>query len=205
MSVYSTYIFPFVMDLAMRSDPFKSLRRELLKHTYGNVLEIGSGTGLNFPEYPLTIENLETVDPSAGMGFKAQKRAAKLTFPVEHHEISAENLPFDNDHFDFVISTWTMCSIPDLNSALSEIKRVLKPDGEFKFIEHGLSPNSSVQKWQHRLTPIQKCIAGGCHLNRDITAEIEDADLTIKDLQRFYIKNTPRFVGYIFQGTAVKL
>jgi ubiquinone/menaquinone biosynthesis C-methylase UbiE len=204
MSIYSKYVFPFMMDLAMRADPFRSLRFEIVRHIHGSILEIGSGTGLNFSEYPKSIDSLETVDPNLHSNRKAKKRADTLPFPVIQHQISAEILPFASDQFDFVISTWTLCSIPDLESTLLEVNRVLKSTGKFLFVEHGLSPDKPVQKWQHRLTPFQKCIADGCHLNRDIPAMIQDAGFEIKELKQFYLKNTPKVAGYFYQGSAIK-
>jgi len=201
---YGRYIFPFMMDLGMRGEPFSSLRRELLREIRGEVLEIGAGTGLNFKHYPAQVTRLTTVDPNPGMSTRAGSRARKAPFPVEHIPISAESLPLEDNRFDAVVTTWTLCSIPDADAALAEVFRVLRPGGLFYYIEHGLAPDEHVQKWQHRLTPVQKVIADGCHLNRPIGSLIHGAGFEMRSQKEFYLKHAPKSVGYFYMGQAAK-
>lgn len=191
----------------MRWEPFWSLRRALLRDLRGEILEIGAGTGLNFRHYPAAVTRLVTVDPNPGMSDKARRRAQRVPFPVEHIQVSAESLPLDSDQFDAVVATWTLCSIPDPETALREVRRVLRPGGTFHYIEHGLAPDAdaSVQKWQHRLTPVQKIIADGCHLNRNIEAIIRDSGFEIRTQRTFYLRGSPRTLGYFYEGIATKI
>ncbi len=202
MSFYGTRIFPLFMDLGMKSRTFSIYRRELLYGVSGTILEIGVGTGLNFRFYPQEITRIVTADPNPGMHKKAQKRATKHRLEVEHHQVSAETLPFADNTFDVVISTWTLCSIPDLPKALSEIRRVLKPGGNFRYVEHGLAPEAdvSVRMWQHRCTPVQRVIADGCHLNRSISHIVEEAGFTHSWQRSGYAQGTPKMAGYMYQG-----
>jgi ubiquinone/menaquinone biosynthesis C-methylase UbiE len=168
MGFYSRVILPLCLDWAMSDRVFTQYRKEVLSEVSGEVLEIGFGTGLNLPHYPSEIEKLVTVYPNPGMNRRAQKRIEASKITVDNRILSGENLPFADNSFDSVVSTWTLCSIPKVDRAIAEIYRVLKPTGKFLFIEHGLSNESQLQVWQNRLTPIQKVIADGCHLNRNI-------------------------------------
>jgi ubiquinone/menaquinone biosynthesis C-methylase UbiE len=148
MSFYGNYIFPFFMDLAMRGSLFREFRGEVLLGVRGETLEIGAGTGLNFEFYPPEVTRLVTVDPNEGMSAKAKKRGNNVAIDVEYVQLSAEKLPFPDESFDFVISTWTLCSIPQIETALAEVFRVLRKGGEFRYVEHGLAPEKHVRKWQ---------------------------------------------------------
>lgn len=188
----------------MRGQPFTEERLKLLRSAHGKVLEIGFGTGLNLPHYPRQVEELAVIDPNVGMSPKAFKRIGQSTFTVRHHSLEAESLPFSSDLFDFVISTWTLCSIADVERALFEVRRVLKPGGLFLFVEHGVSPDPFVRKWQHRLTPLQRVIGDGCHLNRDIPKLVRGSGLQLLDVAAFYKQNLPRIGAYFYRGCAVK-
>ncbi len=203
MNIYSQYIFPRLLDMTMASSTVSEYRRDLLQEVAGEVLEIGFGTGLNLAYYPENIEKLTTVDVNAGMTQLAQKRIAETAFPVDTNVLSGESLPFDSESFDSVVSTWTLCSIAKIDQALQEIYRVLKPQGKFFFIEHGLSDNPNVQKWQHRLTPIQKIVGDGCHLNRDIEAFIRQSFRAV-EVKNLRLENQPEIIGYLYQGVATK-
>jgi len=203
MNIYSQYIFPRLLDMTMASSTVSQYRRDLLQEVAGEVLEIGFGTGLNLAYYPENIEKLTTVDVNAGMTQLAQKRIAETAFPVDTNVLSGESLPFDSESFDSVVSTWTLCSIAKIDQALQEIYRVLKPQGKFFFIEHGLSDNPNVQKWQHRLTPIQKIVGDGCHLNRDIEAFIRQSFRAV-EVKNLRLENQPEIIGYLYQGVATK-
>jgi ubiquinone/menaquinone biosynthesis C-methylase UbiE len=204
MNFYSNVIFPRILDLSMSSSTLTPHRQEILAEVEGEVLEIGFGTGLNLPYYPPTVRKLVAVDPNPTMKRLAQKRIDASKIEVEFCQLSGESLPMENQRFDTVVSTWTLCSIPNLEQALSEIYRVLKPGGRFYFIEHGLSGDRAVQVWQHRLTPIQKRIGDGCHLNREMERAIAKANFRFERLERLYLENTPKILGYLYKGVATK-
>jgi ubiquinone/menaquinone biosynthesis C-methylase UbiE len=178
-------------------------RQEVLAQVSGETLEIGFGTGLNLPYYQKHIQKLTTVDANPGMNALALKRIQASDVTVEHHVLNGENLPFADQSFDSVVSTWTLCSIANVKQALQQIYRVLKPGGQFFFIEHGLSDNPKVEVWQNRLTPVQKVIADGCHLNRDIKGLIESQFSQVR-VEQFQEKNLPAIMGYLYKGVAVK-
>lgn len=203
MGLYSRYIFPRLMDHVMSGAEFQRLRAELLRGAHGHVLEIGLGTGLNLPHYPSTVSWLRAVDPAPLLPARLAERSAAASFPLEVSRISAERLPYDDRTFDCVVSTWTLCTIPDPVAALREIRRVLKPDGTFLFLEHGRSENRKIAAWQDRLNPIQNVVGCGCNLNRDIDRLISEAGLTITKLDRFTMDSVPRIGGTMYWGTAV--
>ncbi len=165
MGFYSRYIFPQLLDWAMADPVFGRLRRELLADVRGEVLEIGFGTGLNLAYYPESVTKITTVNPNRGMNRLAKRRIQSSSKIVDIKNISGEALPMPNQSFDSVVSTWTLCSIVNLDKALAEIYRVLRPGSGLFFLEHGLSNEPEVQVWQDRLTPIQKLLGDGCHLN----------------------------------------
>ncbi|NET31495.1 MAG: class I SAM-dependent methyltransferase [Cyanothece sp. SIO1E1] len=204
MGLYSQFIFPRLLDLAMAGSTFSRYRQEILADTGGDVLEIGFGTGLNLPYYPNRVRKLVVVDPNPGMNALAQKRIQATATTVESHVLNGEVLPMADNTFDSVVSTWTLCSIADVEQALREIHRVLKPEGQFFFIEHGLSNEPDVQVWQNRLTPLQKVIADGCHLNRNMQRLIENQFKLLK-LDQFYMEEIPKVGGYMYRGIAAKV
>lgn len=203
MSFYSRRVFPHLLDWMMSKPAFTHARQELLASVQGDVLEIGFGTGLNLAHYPATVKSLTTVDVNPGVHHLAEKRLATSRWPVKFELISGERLPMPDASYDAVVSTWTLCSIPDVDSALREIRRVLKPDGRFYFVEHGLSPVPSVAKWQHRLTPIQKIIGDGCHLDRDHLALIAKAGLRVIEKRQFNAEGLPAIGSFMTLGVAV--
>ena len=204
MNIYSHLIFPTLIDRVMSGENFANYRREVLADTSGNVLEIGFGTGLNLAYYPAErVQQIMTIDVNAGMSRLAQKRIAASEIPVIFQVLNGENLPMADGTFDTVVSTWTLCSIKNIDRAIAEIYRVLKPGGKFLFIEHGLSSEPKIQTWQHRLTPIQKIIGEGCHLDRDIKAAISQ-QFNHLDIKEFYTPNTPKIGGYFYQGIGIK-
>ncbi|MEC4890462.1 MAG: class I SAM-dependent methyltransferase [Nitrospira sp.] len=203
MGLYSRYIFPRLMDRLMSGTEFQQLRAALLQTAHGHVLEIGLGTGLNLPHYPGAVSSLRAVDPAPLLPDRLAERSAALPFPIEVARISAERLPYEDGMFDCVVSTWTLCTIPDPLAALREIRRVLKPDGTFFFLEHGQSDDRRIAVWQDRLNPIQKVLGCGCHLNRPIDRLITEAELTLTHLDRFTMESVPRIGGTMYRGTAV--
>ncbi len=187
----------------MSQPVFADYRRQLLAEVSGQVLEIGFGTGLNLSHYSENVAKLIAIDANKGMNRLAQKRIDAANIEVAFEILNGENLPMEDNSFDSVVCTWTLCSIRKVEKAIEEIYRVLKPGGKFFFIEHGLSEEDRVKIWQNRLTPIQKIIADGCHLNRNMEQLVGNkfSNLT---LSRFYAPNLPKFIGYMYQGIATK-
>ena len=168
VSFYSRVVFPRLCDFFLGSAAVVRDRRELLSQAAGKVLEIGFGTGLNLAHYPNHVRKITAVDPHLGMHRLAQKRIREASVEVDHHFLSSERLPFADGSFDCVVSTFTLCSIEDVYQALGEVQRVLAAGGRFLFLEHGLCPEPAVQKWQRRLNWLERMLADGCRLDRDM-------------------------------------
>ena len=169
----------------------------------GDVLEIGFGSGLNVPLYPAEVTKILAVDPATVGRDLAADRVAASPIAVEYVGLDGQSLPLDDESVDHVLSTWTLCTIPDVHRALTEVRRVLRPGGTLHFLEHGLSPDPKVAVWQHRLTPLERKIAGGCHFDRPIDDLVTAADLTITREDHFYMRG-PKTVGYMYEGVATK-
>jgi ubiquinone/menaquinone biosynthesis C-methylase UbiE len=204
MGLYATQIFPRLMDWVMARPAFSQLREALLQLASGEVLEIGFGTGLNLRHYPTTITRLSIVDPATLLPAKVARRMAAAPYPIQTTHVTAENLPFPDQQFETVVSTWTLCTIPDPVLALHEVGRVLKPGGRFLFLEHGRSDDQKVAAWQDRLNPLQNVIGCGCNLNRQIDQLITQSGLNITHLDRFSMQSVPRLVGEMYRGTATR-
>jgi SAM-dependent methyltransferase len=202
MGLYCRHIFPRLMDWIMDGEEFHRLRTALLRPVHGEVLELGLGTGLNLAHYPSTVSRLHAVDPVALLPGKVMERRAHCPFPVVVQEATAERLPHADRSFHCVVSTWTLCTIPDPVQALREVRRVLKPAGMFLFLEHGRSDDRAIAAWQDRLNPLQNRIGCGCNLNRPIDRLIAQAGLKITTLDRFRMENVPRFGGEMYRGSA---
>ena len=168
MSLYSRLVFPRLCDFLLDQPLVAQQRRELLAHASGGILEIGIGTGLNLPCYPKHVQKITAIDPNPGMHRRAQRRSEEAGVDVDNQVISGEQLPFEDAKFDCVVSTFTLCSIEDVATALSEVIRVLKPGGQLLTLEHGLSSEPTVQKWQRRLNGLEQLLADNCHLDRNI-------------------------------------
>jgi ubiquinone/menaquinone biosynthesis C-methylase UbiE len=190
------------MDWVMTGEEFRRLRSDLLAPVCGEVLELGFGTGLNLPHYSAAVTRLHAVDPARLLPERVAKRSAHLPFPVFLQPIAAESLPHHDQVFDYVISTWTLCTIPDPVRALHEVGRVLKPTGVFVFLEHGRSQDRTTAQWQDRLNPLQNLVGCGCNLNRTIDRLITDAGLHITSLDRFEMNRMPRVGGAMYRGSA---
>ncbi|MBW4428668.1 MAG: class I SAM-dependent methyltransferase [Nostoc desertorum CM1-VF14] len=203
MRLYSQVIFPRLLDWSLSVPTLAKYRQELLADVTGEVLEIGFGTGLNLAYYPCSIHKITTVDVNPGMNALANKRISNSDIIVEQLLLSSENLPMPDNTFDSVVSTWTLCSIANVQQALQEVYRVLKPGGRFFFVEHGLSDKPTVQVWQHRLTPIQKVVADGCHLNRDIQKLVEQ-HFDHVELKQFTPENFSDLIAHLYLGCAMK-
>lgn len=189
----------------MRGGEFRQLRTKLLQSVAGEVLEIGIGTGLNLRHYGPNVSRVRAVDPTPMLPTRMAERRAAVPFPVEMTHQSAERLPYQDRTFDCVVSTWTLCTISAPLRALTEVQRVLKPEGRFLFLEHGRSDDQTIARWQDRLNPVQNIIGCGCNLNRRIDDLIAQAGLTITQLDRFVMQEIPRIGGEMYQGTATGL
>jgi ubiquinone/menaquinone biosynthesis C-methylase UbiE len=199
---YSRVIFPRLCDFVLDRPFVAKHRRELLSTVDGEVLEIGFGTGLNLAYYPEHVRKITVVDPSSGMQRQARSRIDRVGIKVEQRLLSSEELPFDDQMFDCVVSTFTLCSIEDVGRALSEVYRVLKPGGRFLFLEHGLSSDVKVQKWQRQLNWLQRYLAGNCRLDRNVRDLVRQEPFGYIDIDEFYLEQTPRTHGYISKGMA---
>lgn len=204
MGLYSCYVLPWLCDFFLDIPAVTELRRELLAQVAGDVLEIGFGTGLNLPHYPAAVRRLTVVDPNAGMHQRARKRISQSPVQVTPLLLHGDRLPIPDGVFDCVVSTFTLCSIEEVDQALAEVHRVLKPQGRFLFLEHGRSPDPKVQAWQSRLNGLQKWFADGCRLNRDMRALIGAQPYSSIEIENFYLESSPRTHGYIYRGTAMK-
>lgn len=203
MGFYGKYIFPKIVDRVMDSKDMRAARDKTLEGVTGDIFEIGFGTGLNLDHYPQHVRRITTADVNPGMAKAAQRRIAASKIDVDNRVLNGESLPFDDGSFDSVVCTWTLCSIANADKALAELRRVLRPKGRFFFIEHGLSDDPKIRKWQDRLTPYWKIIGDGCHLNRDAGALLRDNGFALAKLENFYMDG-PRFATYMYQGVAEK-
>jgi ubiquinone/menaquinone biosynthesis C-methylase UbiE len=202
MGVYEDQVLPRVINVACGLKPLREYRQRVCEGLHGRVLEVGFGSGLNIPFYPDAVTAVAAVEP-ADTGWKlAGKRRTAATVPVERTGLDGQSLPLPDASCDAALSTFTLCTIPDVAAALGEIHRVLKPGATFHFLEHGLAPDEGVRRWQHRLEPIQRRLFGGCHLTRPIADLVTDAGFTIKELDTFYAKSAPKPVGAASLGVA---
>lgn len=203
MGIYGDQILPRVMDLALRGGEFAKVRSRVTAELAGEVLEIGFGSGLNVPHYPAAVTRVRAVDPATTGRKLAAKRIASGSLPVDFVGGDAQALALNDASVDSAVSTWTLCTIPDAGRALAEIRRVLRPGGALHFAEHGLAPEPKVARRQARLTPLQRRLAGGCHLDRPIADLIARAGLEVTVLANYYLAG-PHTFSYMFEGCAVK-
>jgi SAM-dependent methyltransferase len=201
---YQEQLLPRFQDKFMGRKSTHEVRARVCADLHGEIVEIGFGTGLNARFYPPDVERVLAIEPSAVCMAIAEPRIAGTAATVELAGLMGERLDLPSESFDAVLSTWTLCTIPELDTALSEIDRVLKPGGTFHFVEHGHAPDPSVAQWQRRIEPFNKMVAGGCHLTRRIPERIESAGFTVDRLDSYYFKGEPRPFGYTFEGHATK-
>lgn len=188
----------------MQAERHERYRARTVSRARGRVLELGFGTGLNLAHYPRAVSHVTGIEPNPGLRKLAVRTMHEYEFPVTLLDMSAERMGFDDGEFDSVVSTWTLCSIRNLDEALREVWRVLKPGGGFVFCEHGLAPDPELQKWQRRLSKITKHIFDGCTIDRQIAERIQAASLEIVELENFFGEGMPRTEGYIYMGMARK-
>ncbi len=201
MGFYEDQILPRGIDWGMSGERFSILRQEYLAGISGRVLEVGFGSGLNLPYFSDTVTHLYALDPSQLGRRLAKKRIQHAPFPVEFVELEGSRFGLPDHSVDAVVSTWTLCTIPDPTAALKEIRRVLKPEGKYCFLEHGLSPDRRVARLQNLWNPMQKWFAGGCHVNREIDHLILNSGFKILDSKNFYMEG-PKVLTYMYGGVA---
>lgn len=202
MGYYERRVVPRLVDLTCGNRMFDKVRARVCAGLAGDVLEVGFGSGRNVPHYPDDVDRVLAVDPSLLGRELAAERVAASRVPVEFVGLEGAALPLDDASVDHVLCTWTLCTIPDATAALNEMRRVLRPGGALHFVEHGLAPDAGVARWQRRLTPIQRRVAGGCHLDRPIAALISGAGFAISDLQTYFGKG-PKSFSYFYEGCAL--
>ena len=203
MGFYQRHLLPRLIHLGMRQRQLVSLRERMVGLARGRVLEVGVGSGLNLPFYGREIEELVGIDSSRELLTMARKHTSWVHFPVKLMECGAERLPLEDRSVDSVVMTWTLCSIGDPRRALAEMRRVLRPDGALIFVEHGQAPEAAVRRWQERLTPVWRKVAGGCHLDRPVARLIEASGLRLVDLESGYMVKGPKAFTFHYRGRAV--
>jgi len=204
VSFYQEQLLPRFQDKVMARRATREVRARVCSGLRGAVVEIGFGTGLNARYYPPEVDLIHAVEPSRVCMRLAEPRIAESTAKVELAGLTGERLDLPSDAFDAVLSTWTLCTIPDMAAALGEIRRVLKPGGSFHFVEHGHAPDPGVARWQQRIEPLNKRLAGGCHLTRRIPDALGDAGFHVDQLDTYYISGEPKVFGHTFEGRATK-
>ncbi|MFD1827266.1 MULTISPECIES: class I SAM-dependent methyltransferase [Mumia] len=203
MGWYREHVVPRIVDVACGTKNTDPSRERACTGLSGDVVEIGFGSGLNTRFYPPSVRSVAAVEPADLAWRLAQPRVQASTVPIRRVGLDGQALPLADDSFDAALSTWTMCTIPDLDAALAELRRVLRPGGTLHFVEHGLAPDESVRRWQHRLEPVQKRVAGGCHLTREIVDSITDAGFEVAEVDSFYEEGAPKFFAALSVGVAV--
>ncbi len=202
MGWYTERVLPRIINRVMDNAMMRTRRERICAGLHGEVVELGFGTGLNVPYYPPAVAVVHAVEPSTEAMRLAGPRIAASPVTVRHAGLTGEHVDLPDAAFDAVLSTWTLCSIPDVQAALREVRRLLKPGGTFHFVEHGRAPDANVERWQRRIEPIQRRLAGGCHLTRDIDTLIRDAGFELQSLETSYARGEPRIFGWTFEGTA---
>lgn len=203
MGFYQDQVVPRITNVTLKSRELARIRQRVTAGLAGEVLEVGFGSGLNVPYYPREVKRVRAVDPATVGRKLAARRLAASPVPVEFAGLDGQALPAESDSVDYVLVTWTMCTIPDVETALREMYRVLRRGGELRFAEHGRSPDPGVARWQDRLTPLQRRMCAGCHLNRPIVALVRQAGFGLTRLENYYLPG-PKSYGYISEGVAGK-
>jgi ubiquinone/menaquinone biosynthesis C-methylase UbiE len=206
MGLWSNRILPRLVDKSLSAGDVMKEREQVCAALSGRVIELGFGSGLNIEKYPASVESVAAVEPSdVAWKLSAERRSESRT-PITRSGLDGQSLGEPDGSFDAALSTFTLCTIPDVELALREIRRVLRPGGTFAFLEHGLAPDPRVELWQHRMEPMQKMVAGGCHLSRDIAGLVSSSGFEITGLEQRYLPGpkVSRPWGYVSNGTAVR-
>jgi ubiquinone/menaquinone biosynthesis C-methylase UbiE len=201
MSFYAEHVLPRCLDLFMRGEDFAAVRSRATEGLAGTVVEVGFGSGMNLPFYPRSVTQILAVDPAVVGRKLARKRIAASGIPIEWSGLDGQKLALPDASADAMLCTFTLCTIPDAVAALREMHRVLKPGARLHFVEHGLSPEPNVAKWQHRLTPLQRKLFGGCHLDRPIDRMLREAGFCIDSLEHSHMPG-PKPMTYLYEGRA---
>jgi ubiquinone/menaquinone biosynthesis C-methylase UbiE len=204
MGFYREQVVPRLLNKAMDTKVEREVRARVCAPLAGEVVEIGFGSGLNTPFYPPAVTRVYAVEPAQVSMRLAAPRIAETAAPVELAGLTGERLDLPSDTFDAILSTWTLCSIADVDAALDEMRRVLKPGGTFHFVEHGHAPEPGVARWQQRLEPLSTRVLGGCHTTRRISERIEGVGFEVETLDNYYAKGAPKPWGYTYEGRATK-
>jgi ubiquinone/menaquinone biosynthesis C-methylase UbiE len=200
---YEREVLPRAIDVMLGAKAMRPLRERVAADLTGAVLEVGFGSGLNVPYYPASVSHVHAIDPATVGRRLAANRVAASPVPVDYLGLDGAEIPLPDASVDHVLTTWTLCTIPAVDAALGEIRRVLRSGGSLHFLEHGRSPDAKVARWQARLTPLQRKIAGGCHLDRPIDRLVATSGLVVERLDNYYVRG-PKLLGYMFEGVATK-
>ena len=203
MSLYDKYVLPSFLNIACGTKPILKQREKVVPLAEGRILEIGMGSGLNIPYYdPKKVDMVWGLEPAEGMKRKAQKKLASAPFDIQWLDSPSEEIPLEDNSADTILLTYTLCTIPDWQQALEQMRRVLKPNGKLIFCEHGEAPDENIRKWQKRVNPTWMKLAGGCHLNRPIPEYLEQSGFKIEEMQTRYLPSTPKIAGFNYWGVS---
>lgn len=204
MGLWAQRVVPRITNKVLASDRHSQIRARVCAGLTGEVMELGFGSGLNIRHYPAAVTQVTAVEPSDVAWGLSEQRRSGAPVPVSRSGLDGQRLPFPDASFDSVLSTWTLCTIPDVAAALHEVRRVLRPGGQLLFVEHGAAPDASVLRWQRRIDPVQRRVFAGCHVSRPIDDLLTAAGLAPQQLERFYVPGEPRPFAHLYEGRSIK-